>query len=87
MRAAGIIEAVAEASGVSVDIILGKRRYVRAARARHVAMWAVRERMGWSYPRIGRVFNRDQSTVRNGCRRVSAALEKIGPTRSLVMAL
>lgn len=38
------------------------------AKARQMAMYLVRQRLGWSYPRIGRVFKRDHTVVIHACR-------------------
>ncbi len=49
--------------GVGLDEVLskGKSKVVFEVRAR--CMRAARERFGWSYPEIGKAFNRDHTTV------------------------
>lgn len=48
---------------VEFDNILSKRRDHTIVRARQAAMCALREVKGFSFPRIGRMFARDHSTV------------------------
>jgi len=67
-----IIEQVAAVTGVPADVILGKGRVRRIARARQVAMVLSRELTGQSYPRIGRAFRRDHSTVIHATQQVEA---------------
>lgn len=64
-----IIENAATLFVVSVDDIMGKSRAPRFADPRHIVMWMLR-REGLSYPQIGRLFNRDHTTIMYGCRRV-----------------
>ena len=47
-----ILEQVAEQSGHSIERILSKRRFANITRARHVAMWKMRQ-TGMSFPAIG----------------------------------
>jgi hypothetical protein len=68
-------ELVARASGIAVSQMLGYDRHPPVANARHVAIWATRQRTDLSYPKIGRLFGgRDHRTAMNACERVSAAL-------------
>src|SRR5579872_6776975 len=54
-----ILKATAEAFGVKRDEILSRRRHMYLVRARHVAMYLMRETLGASYPVIGRFFAMD----------------------------
>lgn len=67
-----IIHEVSKASGVKPRDIMGKRRFVNHTRARFVAMAICRDYLDMSYPAIGRVFDRDHSTVISAMRRVDA---------------
>jgi len=61
-----IIAAAAAEYSVTVDDILGPRRFGRFLKARHAAMRAVKlARPEMSYPTMGRIFNRDHTTVMN----------------------
>lgn len=70
------IELVARVSGVSVARILARGRADRdAVLARHVAIWATRQRTTLSYPALGALFGgRDHRTVMNSCERVAEAV-------------
>ena len=43
----------------------------KRVRARHVAMWLVRELLSLSYPEIGRIFSRHHTSAIHACSRVS----------------
>jgi chromosomal replication initiation ATPase DnaA len=57
-----VVAAVSELHGVSPVDIRGRDWSAHVARARH-AVWRELRRQGWSYPAIGREFDRDHSTV------------------------
>src|SRR5579872_4075520 len=85
-----ILKATAEAFGVKRDEILSRRRHMYLVRARHVAMYLMRETLGASYPVIGRFFAMDHSTVIPAYRGIAAALptdEKLRERVDLVRAI
>lgn len=69
MRAARAIQAATcEHFGIDLGDLLGARRYLDLVRARHLAMFLCRQRLGLSYPELGIAFgNRDHSTVVHAC--------------------
>lgn len=61
-----IVKATSQLTGVPVADIMGRSRCQRFVRPRFVA-WAVcREYLELSYPEIGRVFDRDHTSVISG---------------------
>lgn len=61
-------EQIAAAHHVTVDAMLGKDgERKRLVPARHAFWLLVRERLGYSYPELGRLFGRDQGNIRAGC--------------------
>ena len=62
-----IVEAVADATGVSADAILGESRVRRIARARQIVMF-VAHRQGLSLTEIGQFLRRDHTSVLHGVR-------------------
>ena len=62
-RCRKIIMDVARARGVDTASIMDKSRKNVIARARHEIFYRLRTELGWSYPRIGRVFGLDHTTV------------------------
>jgi chromosomal replication initiator protein len=57
--------------------LLSKDRHKSVAFARHVAMYLCRQRLGSSFPELGRAFgNRDHTTVMSAVRRVEALRAK-----------
>ena len=82
-KADAIILAVAFATGISFGAIKSRDKFRSIARARRIAMAAVRRRLAMSYPEIGMVFGRDHTTVMYavkcviGCEHESALLDSI----------
>jgi hypothetical protein len=59
-----IIEAVAESYGMTVDVVMSRRRDAAAVQARHACIRAVSQaKPGWSSVQIGELFGLDHSTV------------------------
>lgn len=55
--------------GVHVRELILRDQHKHVADARSWAMYLVRTRLGWSYPAIGHLFKRDQSTIQHACRK------------------
>jgi len=71
--AAGILFAAAVTSGILPDVILGKSRDRIFMKPRQAVYFAIRRRLGWSYPTIGEFMGgRDHSTVVHGEARAEA---------------
>jgi chromosomal replication initiation ATPase DnaA len=68
-------ERVAEATGVSVDDMLGRRQTYEIARARFIVMRLLRNQHA-SYLQIGRAMDLDHSTVINGIQRFDWLLDQ-----------
>ncbi len=60
-----IFDAVSEKYGVSKEDIYGTHRTKEIATARHVTIYLLRNLTDMSFPNIGRMFNRDHSTIMN----------------------
>ena len=63
-----ILNEVAERHDLAPEAIRGPRRFKRFVIARQEA-FAVMHAAGWSYPNIGRFFQRDHTSVLHGVRR------------------
>ncbi len=70
------VQAIAERHGLPVEAVMGRCRQREYVLARQEAMWVLRNRLGDSLPRIGRLMGRDHTTILHGIRaheaRVSA---------------
>lgn len=75
-RLAVIVALVVKSFGVSEDGVRGRRRDLRTARARQVVFYLVRTLTGYTYPRIGFLFNRDHSTVIHAVQIIEKAMER-----------
>jgi chromosomal replication initiator protein len=49
--------------GIKKDDLVGKKRTKEIAFARHIAIYMIREVTEMSLPNIGKLFNRDHSTI------------------------
>lgn len=63
IKAREIIKICAQKHGISVEDILSEQRTNKIAHARQQAMWLVAKETSTSFAEIGRIFNRDHSTV------------------------
>ena len=70
-----VVDAVAQVFNVAPHDIISRRKWGDAPLARHVAMYLVRQRTEMSLPAIGRLFDRDHSTVQSACRRISQRVD------------
>ena len=71
-----LIEAGAEAFGITVDDVLGRGQPQRLVRARHAIVFCAREMLKESFPRIGKSLRRDHTTAMSSFRRAQALLER-----------
>ena len=72
---AGIIESVARFHNLRSSDILGNRRTRTLAVPRQIAMFLARKHTNLSFPELGREFDRDQSTVQYGVKKVADEAE------------
>ncbi len=75
-----IITRVAEHYHLRATDIRGSRRPANIAHPRQVAMYIVRRITGLSFPEIGREFNRDNSTIQHGCKKIEGDI-RTNPNR------
>jgi chromosomal replication initiation ATPase DnaA len=61
-----LVERIALEHHVTADAVLGRGKTATVARARRAVMVALRG-MGFSYPEVGRLIDRDPSTVMAAC--------------------
>ena len=71
-----IFNAVARKYGVTVEDIRGKRRTREIAQARHVCIYIMRTVTEMSLPSIGRVFNRDHTTILSSIETIQAKIRE-----------
>jgi len=73
--ASTLIRAVADYYALSPEDITSKKRDLRTSRARHVAMYLMRQQNHCNFAEIGQVLgNRDHSTVIHGCQKISSEI-------------
>jgi chromosomal replication initiator protein len=79
-----ILTAVARYFGVKTDDLKGKARHKQIVVPRHIAMYLLREDGHMSTPEVGRLLNRDHTTVLHGMKQVAGDIARDGPSRASV---
>jgi chromosomal replication initiator protein len=79
-----ILTAVARYFGVKADDLKGKARHKQIVGPRHVAMYLLREDGHLSTPEVGRLLNRDHTTVLHGMKQIANDIARDGPSRAAV---
>jgi chromosomal replication initiator protein len=79
-----ILTAVARYFGVKIDDIKSKARHKQIVVPRHIAMYLLREDAHLSTPEVGRLLNRDHTTVLHGMKQVASDIARDGPSRASV---
>jgi chromosomal replication initiator protein len=70
-----VIGAVGDYYGISPDDITGRKRDLKTSRARHIAMYLLRQQNHCNLADIGKILgNRDHSTVIHGCEKISTEI-------------
>jgi chromosomal replication initiator protein len=73
----GILTAVAETTGISVNEIIGDKRSRQVVDSRHLAMYLARELTDSSLPKIGERFgNRDHTTVLHAVDKITKLMQQ-----------
>ena len=70
-----IIAECAAEFGITANDILGNSRVAHIVMARRKAAWIFHQRGTMSYPQIGRILNKDHSTIIHAVRRYKQSLE------------
>lgn len=85
--AKAIIEAVAQAYSVEVSALMGSSRVKGLVTPRHVSMWLIRRHTQLSSTEVGRLYEKDHSTVLHACGKVEKQLEADAGLRSIVQMI
>ncbi len=56
--------------GIHVEELISQNRHKQVSAARHEIMYWIRTNLKWSYPEIGKLFERHHTTVISACRKV-----------------
>ena len=71
-----VFTAVFNKYNISKEELLGTKRNKDIANARHISIYLIREITEMSFPNLGRLFNRDHTTVMNSCDQITARVAK-----------
>jgi chromosomal replication initiator protein len=83
-----ILRIVGDYYGLDEEALKGRKRAVRIAEPRQVAMFLMREETESSFPAIGAVIGgRDHTTVLHGCEKISRLIEQDAKLRRDVMQI
>ena len=69
-----ILEKVAKKYGLSVEDIKGAKRTKDIAYARHITIYMIRKLTDMSLPQIGKLFNRDHTTILSSIRNIQSEI-------------
>jgi chromosomal replication initiator protein len=79
-----ILLAVARYYGINADDLKGRSRHKHIVGPRQIAMYLLREDGHLSTPEVGRLLNRDHTTVLHGMKQVASDIARDGPSRAAV---
>ena len=79
-----VVLAVARYYGVNADDLKGRSRHKQIVEPRQIAMYLLREDAHLSTPEVGRMLNRDHTTVLHGIKQVASDIARDGPSRAAV---
>ena len=82
-----ILLAVARYYGVKTDDLRARARHKQIVESRQIAMYLLREDAHLSTPDIGRLLNRDHTTVLHGLKQVASDIARDGPSRAAVIGI
>jgi chromosomal replication initiator protein len=82
-----ILTAVARYFGIKADDLKGKARHKQIVGPRQVAMYLLREDGHLSTPEVGRLLNRDHTTVLHGLKQIANDIARDGPSRAAVRGI
>jgi chromosomal replication initiator protein len=82
-----ILFAVARYYGVQADDLKSKSRHKQIVEPRQMAMYLLREDGHLSTPEIGRLLNRDHTTVLHGIKQILSDVARDGPSRAAVIGI
>jgi chromosomal replication initiator protein len=82
-----VVTAVARYFEVSVEELKSKSRHKQIVVPRQIAMYLLREDAHLSTPEVGRILNRDHTTVLHGLRQVANDIARDGPCRAAVRGI
>jgi chromosomal replication initiator protein len=82
-----ILLAVARYYGVMADDLKGRSRRKQIVEPRQIAMYLLREDGHLSTPDVGRLLNRDHTTVLHGLKQVANDIARDGPSRASVRGI
>jgi chromosomal replication initiator protein len=82
-----ILLAVARYYGVKADDLKARSRHKQIVEPRQIAMYLLREDAHLSTPEVGRLLNRDHTTVLHGIKQVANDIARDGPSRAAVRGI
>jgi chromosomal replication initiator protein len=82
-----ILLAVARFYGINSDDLKGKSRHKQIVVPRQIAMFLLREDAHLSTPDIGRLLNRDHTTVLHALKQIVSDIARDGPSRAAIRGI
>lgn len=63
---------------ISWDDLRSDTKTARLVKIRHYIMWRARRETGLAYPRLGKIFNRDHTSVLHACKKTEQLYQRGG---------
>ena len=82
-----ILSAVSRKYGISVEDIKSKKKTDTIANARHISIYIIRHETGLSLKEIGKIFNRDHTTILASVQKVEINLKTVKNADAEMLAL
>lgn len=82
-----ILKTVSNFYSMPVDQILANKRSKDTVKPRQMAMYLVRKLTSYSLPEIGKVFNRDHTTVMHACNKIEDERKMLAETDDIIRTL
>lgn len=71
-----IIENTSNAYGISIEDVLGDRRQKETVLPRHIIMYKLRKELELSFPKIGKIFGKDHTTIIHAFNKIEKMLNE-----------
>lgn len=77
-----VVRLIRPRRGVTVEDLISRDRHKNVSAARHEIIYWIRTKLDWSYPEIGKLFERDHTSIMSAYRKVLAENPHFGASEN-----
>jgi len=77
-----VVRLIRPRRGVTVEDLVSRDRHKNVSAARHEIIYWIRTKLDWSYPEIGKLFERDHTSIMSAYRKVLAQNPHFGASEN-----